>query len=120
MLDAISPFFIVGDLARSVRFYEERLGFEVRHSTPKGEPFFAIVERDGVRVFLKEIAPDVEPMPNASRHEWAPWDAFVSVDDPETVAAKYGAMIEERDDGLCGFEVRDPDGYVLFFGRPGE
>jgi hypothetical protein len=23
------------------------------------------------------------------------------------------------DDGLRGFEVKDPDGYVLFFGRPG-
>ena len=120
MLDGISPFFIVGDLAASLAFYVDRLGFDVVYSAPEDEPFFAIVGRDRVRIFLKEIAPEVGPVPNASRHEWAPWDAFVSVEDPEVLATEYEATIRERDDGLRGFEIRDPDGYVLFFGCPAE
>ena len=60
-----------------------------------------------------------------SRHEWAPWDAFVFVPDPDALAAEFASReaefhkeIYDRDDGLRGFEVRDNDGYVLFFGRP--
>ncbi len=26
--------------------------------------------------------------------------------------------LKDTHDGLRGFEIRDPDGYVLFFGRP--
>ena len=44
---------------------------------------------------------------------------------PDALAAEYeGREVElhvplvDREDGLRGFEVRDPDGYVLFFGRP--
>ena len=118
MLAGISPFFIVGDLAESVRFYRYRLGFEVRFSAPDDHPFFAIVGRDSVQILLKAISDEVQPQPNHTRHEWAPWDAFVSVDDPDALATEFDAVVAVRDDGLRGFEVRDPDGYVLFFGRP--
>ncbi len=84
-----------------------------------------IVARDGVRIHLKDVAPEVAPQPNVSRHPWAPWDAFVFVEDPDALAAElasraveFHAAITDRDDGLRGFEVRDSDGYVLFFGRP--
>jgi len=53
------------------------------------------------------------------------WDAFVSVTDPDALAAEFaqnGAAfskpLEDTHDGLRGFEIADPDGYVLFFGRP--
>ena len=67
--DAISPFFIVSSVERTVAFYRDKLGFEA--------------------------------LPNSKRHPWARWDAF-----------------EDTHDGLRGFEITDPDGYVLFFGRP--
>ena len=53
------------------------------------------------------------------------WDAFVSAPDPDAVAAEFtdcGAVfstpLKDTSDGLRGFELTDPDGYVLFFGRP--
>ena len=59
------------------------------------------------------------------RHPWAAWDAFVYVDEPDALAEEYAAggiafhvPIRNRDDGLRGFEIADPDGYILFFGRP--
>ncbi|MDJ0788045.1 MAG: VOC family protein [Myxococcota bacterium] len=116
----ISPFFIVADFARAVAFYRDRLGFELRFQTPEDAPFFGIVGRGDVQIHLKEVSPDVPPLPNVSRHEWAPFDAYVYVDDPEALARELGARVEVRDDGLRGFEVADADGYVLFFGRPSE
>ena len=121
----IAPFFIVRDLPRAIAFYRDQLGFEVRFQAPSEDPFFAIVGRDAVEVHLKVIDASVAPQPNPSRHEWAAWDAFVFVNDPdalagelETNAIPFHRKLENRDDGLRGFEVRDHDGYVLFFGRP--
>jgi hypothetical protein len=63
--------------------------------------------------------------PNHTRHEWAPWDAFVSAGDPDSFAKEFASRgltfykeLVNRNDGVRGFEVADPDGYVLFFGRP--
>jgi catechol 2,3-dioxygenase-like lactoylglutathione lyase family enzyme len=121
-IGAISPFFIVGHVDRSLAFYA-RLGFEQRFRGPADDPFFAIAGRDGAQVFLKDVG--VEAQPNGSRHEWAAWDAFVFTADPDALAEEFSGAgidfhnpIRNRDDGLRGFEIRDPDGYVLFFGRP--
>lgn len=124
-LTSISPFFIVGSLRASLEFYQRQLGFEVQVSHPAEQPFFAVVGRDRVQLYLKEIGPDVTAAPNHLRHEWAPWDAFVWTQSPEQLAASLEARgtalhrpLTLRDDKLYGFEVMDPDGYVLFFGRP--
>jgi catechol 2,3-dioxygenase-like lactoylglutathione lyase family enzyme len=126
-LGAISPCFIVSDVPGAVRSYREQLGFELRFSEPADDPFFAIVGRDSVQLLLKAVAKDVKAQPNHTRHEWAPWDAFVYVEDPDGLAAEFASRglsfykeIVNRDDGLRGFEVADNDGYVLFFGRPND
>jgi len=121
----ISPFFIVKDAVLSANFYRDKLGFSIEHIEPVDDPFFAIVERDGVRVFLKAVSDEIEPLPNHSRHEWAPWDAFIFVDDPQALAndlvdlgTTLNTEVSLREDGLYGFEVSDLDGYMLYFGRP--
>jgi catechol 2,3-dioxygenase-like lactoylglutathione lyase family enzyme len=123
-IGAISPFFIVRDVAGTIAHYR-RLGFELRFAGPDDKPFFAIVGRDGAQIFLKELGEEVPPMPNARRHPWASWDSFVHVEDPDALAEEFEAggipfhvAIRNRDDGLRGFEIADPDGYILFFGRP--
>jgi catechol 2,3-dioxygenase-like lactoylglutathione lyase family enzyme len=124
-LGAISPCFIVSDVPPAISFYKERLGFELRFSEPAEHPFVAIVGRDSVQIFLKAISESIKPQPNHTRHEWSPWDAFVYVEDPDSLAAEFASRgltfykeITNRGDGLRGFEVSDNDGYVLFFGRP--
>jgi hypothetical protein len=106
-------------------FYLDRLGFEVRYSEPKEQPHFAIVGRDSVQIFLKSVSKKIAAQPNHTRHESSPWDAFVYVADPDALASEFASRgvtfyneITNRTDGLRGFEVADPDGYVLFFGRP--
>ncbi len=124
-LGPISPFFIVRDVPQAIRFYEERLGFEVRFSEPDGAPFFAIVGRNAVQILLKAVSDEIDPQPNHTRHDWAPWDAYVFVRDPDALATEFTSRgvefhkeVVNRGDGLRGFEVCDNDGYVLFFGCP--
>jgi catechol 2,3-dioxygenase-like lactoylglutathione lyase family enzyme len=112
-VDAVSPFFIVRDLRRSLEFYRDVLGFEVTFASGT---FFAIVRRGGVQFLLKEVG--VDPLPNRERHADARWDAFVHVADPDALAAELSAHVADTDDGLRGFELADADGYVLFFGCP--
>jgi catechol 2,3-dioxygenase-like lactoylglutathione lyase family enzyme len=121
---AISPFFIVTNVDRTVAFYREKLGFETTFQEPDRSPFFAIIRRDGAQLFVKSDA-DVTPLPNHKRHPFMRWDAFVYVPDPDALAAEFvdhgaafSAPLEDTHDGLRGFELTDPDGYVLFFGRP--
>jgi catechol 2,3-dioxygenase-like lactoylglutathione lyase family enzyme len=124
-LTHIAPFLIVRDVPVSVAFYRDRLGFELTHAAPDPDPFFAMVRRDGVSIMMKAILPEVLPLPNPQRHPWAAWDAFIHTPDPDALAAELTsrgvplhAPLADTEDNLRGFAIQDPDGYVLFFGRP--
>jgi catechol 2,3-dioxygenase-like lactoylglutathione lyase family enzyme len=121
---AISPFFIVSNVEQSIAFYRDQLGFEARFRQPEQNPFFAIIGRDGAQIFIKSQK-GVPPVPNSKRHPFLRWDAFVYAPDPDALAAQFAehgaafsSPLENTHDGLRGFEICDPDGYVLFFGRP--
>ena len=125
-LGPCSPFFIVNDLNASIEYYIGKLGFECRYKGPEGDEFFAILGRGSAQIMIKEIGEDVRPVPNHHRHEWARLDAFIYAPDPDALADEFVArnvafrkpLHDDADDGLRGFEVSDPDGYVCFFGRP--
>ena len=121
---AISPFFIVSNVDRSIAFYRDNLGFEMRFQEPDRDPFFAVIGRDGAQIFIKSDK-DAAPLPNSQRHPFIRWDAYVYAPDPDALAAEFAghgaafsAPLEDTHDGLRGFEICDPDGYLLFFGRP--
>ncbi len=121
---SISPFFIVSDVEQTIAFYRDRLGFETRYTAEEGDLYFAILGREGAQLFVKADK-DVPPLPNPKRHPTMRWDAFVYAPDPDALAAdfaEHGATfsvpLEDTHDGLRGFEISDPDGYTLFFGRP--
>ncbi|HJT71085.1 MAG TPA: VOC family protein [Terriglobales bacterium] len=123
-LQSISPFFIVSDVEKSLSFYGDRLGFAATFREPAQNPFFAIVARDGGQIFLKSDS-SVSPLPNPVRHPGMRWDAYIAVPDPDGLAAEFAANgaefsspLQDTHDGLRGFEIADPDGYTLFFGRP--
>jgi catechol 2,3-dioxygenase-like lactoylglutathione lyase family enzyme len=124
-INGIAPSFIVRNAAAAVAFYRDKLGFDVTFREPEHDPFFAIVCRDGAMILVKAVG--AEPAPNPTRHPWARWDAYVNVPDPDALAAEFrlrgvtfSVPLKDTTDGLRGFELRDADGYVLFFGRPRE
>jgi catechol 2,3-dioxygenase-like lactoylglutathione lyase family enzyme len=119
------PFFIVSDVPKALAFYAEKLGFETSHQEPAHAPFFAIIQRDGAMLFVK--SGQATPLPNSKRDPQMRWDAYCYTPDPDVLAAEYAARgtafsnpLKDTSDGLRGFEITDPDGYTLFFGRPRE
>lgn len=122
-----APFFIVADVPKALAFYRDQLGFEITFQGPEpNDIFFGIVQRGRAMIMMKDV--DVEPIPNHTRdigHGIARWDAYFYVPDPDALAAEFASRdveftvpLEDNDDGLRGFEVKDADGYNLYFGRP--
>jgi catechol 2,3-dioxygenase-like lactoylglutathione lyase family enzyme len=125
VISGIAPSFIVLNAAAAVAFYRDKLGFDVTYREPEHDPFFAIVCRGGAMLMVKAVG--VSPEPNPTRHPYARWDAYVNVPDPDALAEEFAsrdvifsAPLKDTSDGLRGFELKDADGYVLFFGRPRE
>jgi len=122
-ISGISPFFIVQDVVAALSFYRDKLGFEITFQGPADDPFFGIVCRGSAMIMLKDVG--VAPLPNYKREPAARWDAYLNVPDPDALAAELASRnvelsepLKDTDDGLRGFELKDADGYVLFFGRP--
>ena len=125
-ISGISPFFIVSDVPSSLAFYRDRFGFEITFQGPEPDDiFFGIVRRGGAQILMKAVG--VPPVPNYTRdikQGIARWDAYVEVPDPDALAAEFASRnveffvpLQDTEDGLRGFEVKDGDGYLLFFGR---
>ena len=126
-ISGISPFFIVNDVPTALAFYRDRLGFDVTFQRPEPDNIFGIVRRGAAMIMFKAVG--VEPVPNYTRDVKkgvARWDAYLDVPDPDALAAEFSSRsvefskpLNDTSDGLRGFELKDTDGYVLFFGRPG-
>ncbi len=129
-ITGIAPFFIVKNVPAALSFYRDNLGFNITFQGPSDDNiFFGIVQRGTAMIILKDIG--VDPVPNYTRDikkGIARWDAYLHVPDPDALATEFSSRnvgfftsIEDNeggDDGLRGFEVKDADGYILFFGRP--
>jgi catechol 2,3-dioxygenase-like lactoylglutathione lyase family enzyme len=129
-ISGIAPFFIVKNVPAALSFYRDHLGFDITFQGPSDDDiFFGIVQRGAAMIILKAIG--VDPVPNYTRdikQGIARWDAYLHVPDPDALAAEFSSRnveffrsikdSEEGDDGLRGFEIKDADGYILFFGRP--
>jgi uncharacterized glyoxalase superfamily protein PhnB len=124
-ISGIAPLLIVRNVPAALSFYQEYLGFEITFQGPDDDDiFFGIVQRGAAMIMLKEVG--VDPMPNYTRDikkGIARWDAYLNVEDPDSLAAEFSSRnveffqpLQNNDDGLRGFEVRDADGYVLYFG----
>jgi catechol 2,3-dioxygenase-like lactoylglutathione lyase family enzyme len=126
-ISGIAPFFIVKNVPAALAFYRDRLGFDITFQGPaEDDIFFGIVQRGAAMIMLKDIG--VNPVPNHTRDikkGIARWDAYLHVPDPDALAAEFASRnvefvqpLRNNDDNLRGFEVKDADGYILFFGRP--
>jgi len=119
----IAPCFIVKNVPAALSFYRDRLGFDITFQGPADDIYFGIVERGAAMIMFKAVG--VDPLSNRKRQPMARWDAYVGVADPDALAAEFSSRnvefsepLKDTNDGLRGFELKDADGYVLFFGRP--
>ena len=126
-LTCIAPCFVSRDVPATLAFYRDQLGFEITFQGPEpSDIFFGIVQRGGAMIMFKSIG--VEPIPNYTRDIKkgnAPWDAYIHTPDPDALASEFASRnvpffrpIHNNSDNLRGFEIQDPNGYILYFGRP--
>lgn len=115
--------YVVQDVDRALEFYQNQLGFDVK---ARWGPPFAIVERDGLELWLSGPGTSAaRPMPDGREPKPGGWNRIVvQVSDIEaTVAAlrEFGTVM--RNDVITGpggsqILIEDPDGNPIELFQP--
>jgi glyoxylase I family protein len=113
----------VRDVARSVAFYTQHLGFELKHQQL---PAFANVSLHGTQILLSGPgASGSRPMPNGQQQEPGGWNRVVLrvTDLPELIAALKTAGLRFRNEMETGpggrqIQLEDPDGNPIELFEP--
>jgi catechol 2,3-dioxygenase-like lactoylglutathione lyase family enzyme len=115
-----APTFLVNDVAATAQWYEQKLGFTA-NVFPKVPPcVYASLQRDGVEIML--LSQEGYCKPEVTRPGGV-WDAYIRmrglVGFCNDVRAKIPLKgdLTKRPYGDTEFEVMDPNGYVLVFGK---
>ncbi len=122
-LTRVSPGFAVADVFATAEYYRDVLGF--RFDQIWGNPrSFVMLDRDDVRLMIKQVPPDALPTPARKRSN-EQYDAYLYTNDvtalAEELRGKGADIIEGPIDRQIyqGREliVRDCDGRVICFGQ---
>ena len=85
-----------------------------RPTTPAISPFFIVSNVNQTIAFYRDKLGFETRFQEPDRN---PFFAIVGRDGAQLLV-KFSKPLMDTHDGLRGFEICDPDGYVLFFGRP--
>jgi uncharacterized glyoxalase superfamily protein PhnB len=119
-LNSVAPCFPVADVGGTMRWYEQKLGFE-GHPFPENEPYaFGILARDKIEIMLQRIEGYRKPDLYKERGAGV-WDAYIRMRDVKEFYESINDQVEilrpleKQFYGDSEFEVKDPNGYVLVF-----
>lgn len=117
-----TPNLLVSDMATSVDFYRDVLGFRLKESVPAEPPFvFAWLARDGVELFLNDAKPVIAEF--ATLRAGHTSTLFVIVNDVEALYAQISGQarivmgLKDQFYGTREFALLDPDGYLITFAQ---
>lgn len=114
-IESVSPVFPADDLAASIAFYTQRLGFELAWSWGS-PPDIASVCRDGIDITLKQRSDAVTPGSAQVYLNVSGVDAWH--DALEAAGVDMVIPIGDRPYGMRDFRIVDPGGNALSFGQP--
>ena len=120
---SVTPNLVVRDLARSLAFYRDVLGFTISMSVPEAPPYvFVGLERDSVPVFLNDVKAAVEDYPSlAAMPPGGTATMFFIVTEVDALHAAVAPNanvvmpLKTQFYGMREFAVTDPDGHVITF-----
>jgi len=117
-LTALAPQFLVDDLAVMMAFYRDVLGFTFGFVY---EGFYAVGQRDGLQLHLKEAPKNLSERTRRREHEHR--DAYGDVEGIEAFydncvakGAKILKPLAGTAWGTKDFYLEDPEGYIVGFG----
>jgi uncharacterized glyoxalase superfamily protein PhnB len=119
MIRRIAPEFFSMDIAATLAYYQDKLGFHCV-GTWQDPPIYAIVARDEHAIHFRCAEP---PTANPDKYANELLDAYLSIEDADALYAEYAAQGVEFSRGLANmpwrsreFVVKDCDGRLLAFG----
>lgn len=119
MIHQIAPQFFTMDIPATLAYYERKLGFKCL-GTWQDPPVYAIVARDHHAIHFRCAEP---PTANPDKYSDELLDAYLSIEDADTLYAEYAARGVEFTRELGDtpwnsreFVVKDCDGRLLAFG----
>jgi uncharacterized glyoxalase superfamily protein PhnB len=119
MIRQIAPQFFTVDIPGTLTYYRDKLGFQCL-GTWQDPPVYAIVARDQSAIHFRFAEP---PTANPNKYSDELLDAYVLIEDVDSLYAEYAARGVEFTRGLANtpwhsreFVVKDCDGRLLAFG----
>ena len=119
MIRRVAPQFFTTNIPRALAYYQEKLGFQCL-GTWQEPPVYAIVARDHQAIHFRCAEP---PTANPGKYADELLDAYILVDDADSLYAEYAARGVEFTRELGDtpwrsreFVVKDCDGRLLAFG----
>ena len=119
MIRQIAPQFFTVDIPGTLTYYRDKLGFQCL-GTWHDPPVYAIVARDQRAIHFRFAEP---PTANPNKYSDELLDAYVLIEDVDSLYAEYAARGVEFTRGLANtpwhsreFVVKDCDGRLLAFG----
>jgi predicted enzyme related to lactoylglutathione lyase len=121
---SIAPYSVVDDVVATANYYRDRLGFHYERFWGD-PPAFCMVKRNGIVIMLSQLGWPGAVHPNhQSDPDGEAWDAYIWVEDADTLHAEYesrGVRITrylcDQPYGCRDFDVEDCNGYRLCFGQ---
>jgi len=118
MIRRIAPQFFTLDIPRTLAYYKDKLGFACS-GTWQDPPVYAIVTRDQHAIHFRCAAP---PIPNPDKYSDELLDAYLLIDDADSLFAEYASRGVEFTRALANtpwhtreFVLKDCDGRLLAF-----
>lgn len=112
-----SPIFPVDDPLQTAEYYRDILGFDINFKWEDPPSYVVINRDDAVGIHLTKKQDDFQP---SSAHT----SLFIFVHDVDAVYEEYqksGANIVtpigDRDYAMRDFDIKDPNGYIIVFGK---
>jgi catechol 2,3-dioxygenase-like lactoylglutathione lyase family enzyme len=123
----LTPNLVVSDVARSVAFYRDVLGFAPGLSVPDRPPYvFASVTSGPVEIFFNSLDAAAAEYPAfKNRPIGGTLTLFIEVDAIDALHESLKERVsivmplERKWYGMTEFALSDPDGYLITFAQPG-
>lgn len=112
-----SPIFPVDDPLKTAEYYRDVLGFDINFKWEDPPTYIVLNRDDAVGIHLVKKQDNIK---QSTTHS----SLFIFVHDVDVVYEEYqksGAdiisPIGDRDYGMRDFDIKDPNGYILVFGK---